>query len=372
MIPPQLVVLDAFPLTANGKVNRNALPAPSETLEASKREFVAPQTSAEKALAEVWQEVLGLEHVSVNDNFFDLGGDSIRSIQVHARAEKRGYEFSVRQIFQYQTIAELAREAKSIAAGSRKSSGTEPFSLIGPDDRFELPDEIEDAYPLSLLQRGMLYHTDLSRELALYHVIFSCKVKGSLDIEALREGMQILAARYPVLRTSFDLYRNGEPLQLVHRKVTVPFLITDLSHLSATEQHEAIAAWKEEDKKQSFEWSSAPVLRSRVFICGETESYVTVSVHHSILDGWSMNSMLSEWFSLYLELRDGGEITVEPEPLQTTYRDFIALELQSLQSEEVRNYWSDKLATLPFTPVPPREGHATTRAAPEGGSTTFR
>ena len=359
MIPPQLVVLDAFPLTANGKVDRNALPAPDEVRVVAKDEFVAPQTDVEKALAEVWRQVLGVERISVNDNFFDLGGDSIRSIQVHAQAEKRGYEFSVRQILQYQTIAELAREATSTNGDRSKRSQSQPFSLISEDDRGQLPEDVEDAYPLSFLQHGMLYHSDLHRQLALYHVIFSCRILGELDLLALQTAMQQLAKQHPVLRTSFDLHRYSRPLQLVHRDVTVPFSVIDLQHLSDTEQKEALKAWEEEEKRRTFDYSSAPMMRVSVFVRGEADFRFTLCFHHAILDGWSLSSMLSELFAL---LSEGGS-REEKAPLATTYRDFIALEQQSLESKEARDYWTQKLADLRVTALPPREGPAASRSS---------
>ncbi len=351
MIPPQLVVLDAFPLTANGKVNRQALPAPNEVQAASKKEFVAPQTDVEKTLAEVWQQVLGVERVSVNDNFFDLGGDSIRSIQVHAQAEKRGYEFSVRQIFQHQTIAELARETKRIDGDRPKHSRSEPFSLVSDDDRGLLPADIEDAYPLSFLQRGMLFHSDLNRQLALYHVIFSCRILGQLDLLSLQTALQQVVLRHPVLRTSFDLHSYSEPLQLVHRDVTVPFSVTDLQHLSEPEQKEALKAWEEEEKQRGFDTSIAPILRVNIFVRGEEDFRVTFCFHHAILDGWSLSTMFSELFSLVSE---GGSSEERP-ALATTFRDFIALERQSLESEDARKYWAQRLADLRVTALPPRE-----------------
>jgi len=351
MVPSQLVILDSFPLTANGKVDRQALPAPGEVRDKVKEEYVPARTPAEKALVEIWQDVLGVERVSVNDNFFDLGGDSIRSIQVHARAEEHGYQVSVREILQLQTIAELARVAERTDSGVAESCKSDAFGLVGIDDRHRLPESIEDAYPLSFLQRGMLYHTNLSGELALYHVIFSCVVRGSLEIEALKGVLQRVTEQHPILRTSFDLHSYSEPLQLVHDRVTVPFEVVDLAYLAATDRKQAFAEWQEEEKRRGFDWSSPPIMRLRLFVHGETEFRIALSFHHAILDGWSLSSMLSELFSLYQELRD------REEPA-TSFRDFIALEQQALHSEENQRYWSEKLSTLPFTMLPPREGSA--------------
>lgn len=358
MIPPQLVVLETFPLNANGKVDRHALPSPNAAQQPSKDEFVTPQTDAEQALAEIWQLVLGVERVSVNDNFFDLGGDSIRSIQVHAQAEKRGYDFSVRQILQHQTIAELAREAKKIEGDRAKPSQAEPFILISEDDRDQLPADVEDAYPLSFLQQGMLYHSGLHRQLSLYHVIFSCRILGDLDIPAFQKALHQLTKQHPVLRTSFDLHSYSRPLQLVHRDVTVPFSVTDLQHLSEADQREAFRAWEEKEKQTDFDYSIAPILRVNVFVRGEADFRVTFCFHHAILDGWSLSSMFRELFSLMVD----GSSQDRP-PLVTTFRDFITLEQQTLESQEARDYWAQKLADLRVTALPPREGSAVPESA---------
>ncbi|HET7112590.1 MAG TPA: amino acid adenylation domain-containing protein, partial [Pyrinomonadaceae bacterium] len=310
---------------------------------------------AERALAEIWQQVLGVERVSVTDNFFDLGGDSIRSIQVHAQAQKRGYEFSVRQIFQHQTIAELAREAQSLGDLDRTPS-TEPFSLISANDRSRLPEEIEDAYPLTVLQMGMLYHTSLNPQLAIYHDFFAFRLQGSLDASAFRNAFQQMAAQHPILRTSIDQHTYSEPLQLVHRDVTVPLSLIDLQHLSEADQTTALAEWTEAEKRRGFDLSSPPILRFAIFTRGEQDFDVRLSFHHAIFDGWSLSSMLTELFSRYTSLVEGEEY--QSPPLAVTFRDFIALERQSLESEEVKQYWTRKLAKLPVTALPPREGPA--------------
>ena len=108
MIPGAFVVLDAFPLTPNGKVDRQALPSPDEQRLELEVEFVAPRTAVEQTLADIWQQLLNVERVGINDNFFELGGDSILSIQIIARAAQAGIRLTPKQLFQHQTIAELA------------------------------------------------------------------------------------------------------------------------------------------------------------------------------------------------------------------------------------------------------------------------
>ena len=357
MVPAQIVFLDALPLTANGKVDKNALPAPSAAGDQTAGEFVAPRTPVEIALAEVWQRVLGVDRVSIHDNYFDLGGDSIRSIQMRAQAQKAGYDFSVQQIFEHQTIAELALEAKRIDGRTTQSLKVGAFDLITPDDRARIPDDVEDAYPLSLLQRGMLFHSELNQQLAIYHDIIGFHLRGPLDRTALETAIDRLVTRHPVLRTSFDLEHYSEPLQLVHRTVLPQISFINQRHLSAAERKQFVTDWIEAEKHRPFEWTQPGLIRFTIFAYGDNEFYFNFSFHHAILDGWSLNLLITEIFANYLALRNGSTKPIDA-PLSVGFRDFIALEREALQSETFRNYWSEKLANLPITTLPAREGPA--------------
>jgi amino acid adenylation domain-containing protein len=157
MVPSTFVLLEALPLTANGKVNKRALPAPDTARPELNEAFVAPRTPEEKVLAEIWTQVLGIEQVGIHDNFFALGGDSIRSIQIRSRAEKQGLNFSLQQLFQYQTIYELAQNLTT-ELDTTVTEQVQPWILVCEEDRLKLADDVEDAYPLTMLQMGMLFH----------------------------------------------------------------------------------------------------------------------------------------------------------------------------------------------------------------------
>ncbi|HVI72355.1 MAG TPA: amino acid adenylation domain-containing protein, partial [Pyrinomonadaceae bacterium] len=169
MVPQAIVVLDSLPLRPNGKVDQGALPLPEKVKAGSNQIFVAPRTATEQALAEIWSEVLGLQKVGINDNFFRLGGDSIRGIRVLGLAQDRNLHFSMQQLFQHQTISELARVVSSEALERSVVPTTEPFSLISVEDRMKLPPEVEDAYPLAKLQEGMLFHSEFNPGSSMYH-----------------------------------------------------------------------------------------------------------------------------------------------------------------------------------------------------------
>ncbi|HYP52051.1 MAG TPA: amino acid adenylation domain-containing protein, partial [Pyrinomonadaceae bacterium] len=167
MVPSAFVTLDALPLTTNGKLNRRLLPAPEQSRLATGQTYVAPSNETEEALAAVWSEVLGVARVGVNDNFFALGGDSIRSIQILARCKESGVEVSLQQLFTHQTVAELSKQLTGAAPETR--ARTKPFDLVAEDERHKLPSDVEDAYPLTAMQAGMLFHMDLNPDSPAYH-----------------------------------------------------------------------------------------------------------------------------------------------------------------------------------------------------------
>src|SRR5262249_40049954 len=153
MVPSQFVFLERLPLTVHGKVDRKALPAPGRARPELGVEFASPSTPAEKALAAIWESVLQVERVGVNDNFFALGGDSIRSIQVIAQALAAGVSLTLEELFARPTIYELVRSAPAFEQ-ERVDGSRLPFSAISEAERGRLPTGLEDAYPMAELQTG--------------------------------------------------------------------------------------------------------------------------------------------------------------------------------------------------------------------------
>src|SRR6185369_8029532 len=249
MIPAAIVALESLPLTANGKVDRRELAAREVHVGGDEQSYVPPRTTTEELLCGVWTEVLRAERVGIEDNFFELGGDSILSIQVIAKARALGLELSVQQLFQHQTVHELAQELERSSESFAALEETEPFSLISEADLMRLPARVVDAYPLTAMQAGMLFHSELTPEAVLYHDIFSFHLKLPFDDEALRATLQYLIDRHPVLRTSFNLSDFSEPLQLVHEEVALPLKVEDLCPLSPAEQETVLANWMAAEKQ---------------------------------------------------------------------------------------------------------------------------
>ena len=340
MVPGHFMFLESLPLTTNGKLDRRGLPAPDHARPALKESFTAPSTENERILAGIWSNVLELEQVGTHDNFFELGGDSIRSIAVLAGAARAGLHLTLQQLFQHPTIAALAAQA-NLASEPIKTTFSEPFSLISAGDRRLLPDSAEDAYPLSRLQLGMFYHNELDPESAIYHDVFSYRVGAPFDSDKLGQALQQLVARHPVLRTSFHLAGFSEPLQIVHQDVRAPLTVEDLRHLSASEQTQHLRNWVEQEKRNAFDRTEAPLIRFHVLQYSDSDFQLILSFHHSCLDGWSLAAVVTEILQDYVHLLQG-QATDSPNP-QVTYRDFIALEMEACRSGAARLFWSAQL-----------------------------
>ena len=340
MLPSSFVELDELPRTANGKLDRRALPAPDATGHNIDRTYIAPRNSTERLLAEIWGEVLGAEAVGVRDNFFDLGGDSILSIQVCAKARNTGISISVQELFEHQTIERLAAMVMP-QPDDDSAPRLAAFDLIAEGDRAKLPDDIEDAYPLVLLQAGMLFHSEYSTHTALYHDVISFQIRGPLDMPALRLAVERLLQQHEVLRTSFDLSNYSGPLQLVHKAVVLDIEQEDLRTLSEAEQQQMIVAGIEAEKSRKYDWQKAPLMRLAVSLRDNDRFQLRLSFHHAILDGWSLAVMLQSLFEDYVRIAEG-ELR-EPGGVKPKYREYVAREQKALRQGESLEYWRAKL-----------------------------
>ncbi|MGW0709713.1 amino acid adenylation domain-containing protein [Streptomyces sp. NPDC002643] len=351
LVPTVLVPLDELPLTASGKLDRSALPAPDHTRPRADR-YTAPRTATERLLAMAWSEVLGQERVGIDDNFFSLGGDSIRSVQVLSRLRAEGLTPALQQLFDHQTVRELAHALASGGTGTVEDiPSPAPFALIHAEDRARVPEEVEDAYPLSALQAGMVFDAEFDDSFAIYHDVFSYHLAGRFDRAALESALDLLVARHPVLRTSVHRAGFREPLQLVHRSAHVPLEVEDLRGTDERLREEAVREWARAERVRPFSWETPPLLRCQVHLRDEDSFHFSLSCHNVILDGWSLASLLTELFRTYVTLLDhpGAHASVAP---ASAFRDFVALERETLDSAEARSFWAEELADADFTPLP--------------------
>ncbi|HYH98167.1 non-ribosomal peptide synthetase [Hyalangium sp.] len=350
MVPAHVLFLDALPLSPNGKIDRRALPEPTAV---SAGPTALPATPEERLLHEVWREVLGLHQFGVEDSFFSLGGDSMQSIRVRAALEKRGHTFTIQELFRFPTIRELAKQLRPLDSSASGRARLAPFELVRAGDRARLPEGLEDAYPLSAMQAGMLFHAEFDDETAVYRVVTSLHVAARFDEAVLRRALADTFRRHPALRSSFDLSIYSEPLQLVHREVEVPLEIAnDLGGLDEAAQRQTVREWIDRAKFRRFDPAAPPLLAFTVHRRGEGSFQLSVVEHHVVLDGWSDSAMLEEIVSRYRARLSGEELWLPAVP--SMYQDFVAEERRILADEQARRFWKTLLEGGEAAPLPRR------------------
>ncbi|MFJ9099152.1 amino acid adenylation domain-containing protein [Streptomyces sp. NPDC102405] len=371
MVPAAFVVLDALPLTTNGKLDKRALPAPGQDALGGGA-FVAPRTVAEERVAAVWAEVLGLDRVGVDDGFFELGGHSIRAVTLVGRLRAIGYDLAVRDVFEHRTVARIAELVTGRPAPADADRTVEPYALIGAEDRAKLPaDGLADAYPLSQVQLGMVVEMLTDDGKHPYHNVTSFRIRDErpFSLDSLRAAAARVVARHEVLRTSFDLTTYSVPLQLVHDSAEMPVGARDLSHLGQDELLAALREFTEQERAQLFDLATPPLLRLYAHTAGDGSWWITNTECHAILDGWSHHSLLMEVLQEYDRLVDGvdGVDAVAPERPAVRFADFVAAELEVLDSGDSRAYWQSVVDGYARLTVP-----APWRGAPDDTGAPYR
>lgn len=350
MLPRRIHRLDSMPLTHSGKADRRALLA-LEVAPSLAGTHVAPNTPEERILAEIWEHVLGLRDVSIHDNYFALGGDSIRSLQVRARARERGLDVRMQSLLEHQTIAELAASLAQ-APAPEPDRTTAPFSLVRPSERTTL-EAYEDAFPATQLQLGMLYHSVLTRESWAYHDVMSLELElqSPFSEAALRSALGAVVQRHPALRSSFDAGSYARPLQLVHRRVELPFTSHDLSGLEPAAAAATVREHIDAERLRGYELACAPLFRVTVHVLSGTSARLTLGFHHAILDGWSTATLLNELLSEYLSAT-GVEGLPAPTAPAHSPAAFAELELEAIASEHSQAYFKATFADSELTRLP--------------------
>ncbi|MFF0091755.1 amino acid adenylation domain-containing protein [Streptomyces canus] len=368
MVPAAFVTLDALPLTTNGKLDKRALPAPGQDALGGAA-FVAPRTVAEERVAEVWAQVLGLDRVGVDDGFFELGGHSIRAVTLVGRLRAIGYDLAVRDVFEHRTVARIAELVTGRPAPADADRTVEPYALIGAEDRAKLPaDGLADAYPLSQVQLGMVVEMLTDDGKHPYHNVTSFRIRDErpFSLDALRAAAARVVARHEALRTSFDLTTYSVPLQLVHDSAEMPVGARDLSHLGRDELLASLGEFTGQERARLFDLAAPPLLRLYAHTAADGSWWITNTECHAILDGWSHHSLLMEVLQEYDRPVDGVG-AVEPERPAVRFADFVAAELDVLDSGESRAYWQSVVDGYARLTVP-----APWRGAPDETGAPYR
>ncbi|MGI9290684.1 MAG: non-ribosomal peptide synthase/polyketide synthase [Gammaproteobacteria bacterium] len=295
MVPQAFVVLDEFPLTPNGKVDRKALPAPEEEQRlALEVEYVAPASPTEIILAEIWCELLNLEQVGVHDNFFELGGDSILSIQIIARAGQAGLHLSPKQLFQHQTIAELAS-----AASTESVIQAEQDTVSGP-------------VPLTPIQKWFVARDLKQPQHFNQSMLLECSQE--IDTDALESALQTLVEHHDALRLHIE--RVGDNWQQEIAPQNVDDLVAGVNLADHDEaSQDKIMERLATAMQGNFNLSEGPLIRAAVFRLGQRADRIVLVIHHIAVDWVSWAVLLEDLDTAYRAIVDNREVRL---PLKTS------------------------------------------------------
>ncbi|MCR8844952.1 amino acid adenylation domain-containing protein [Paenibacillus sp. SC116] len=346
MVVAQVLAIDRIPLTINGKVDVRALPEPNVEREGLSHRYVEPATEEEVLLADIWSQVLQVESIGVTDHYFELGGDSIRSLQILYQAREAGLNFSMQDLFKYPTIRGLIHTLKPNVMEQKEES-----DWLLEDERAGLPDWIEDVYPMSQSQIGMLYHSKLQSDTRTYHNVHTFKIRAPYSESAWIYAVKALIDRHPILRTSFELVRFHTPMQLVYRNIDLPLSFHDISQYSSEEKEAQLEAFILSERNNHFDWAKAPLIRFSVHRLDDDRFQLGITEHHAILDGWSVATMQVELFNLYLHHSGLSQMLLQDSPV-VTYKDFIHLEYAAIRSSESREFWKRQLDGITMNKLP--------------------
>ncbi len=340
MVPHSIAFLDSLPLTPNGKIDRRAL----EAMEAAGGEprdgQVAPRNEVESALERIVAGVLNVESVGVEDDLFALGTDSIAIIQIVARARERGYRIDPARVFRMPTIAALA------APLGAPEEIVDPATPAG--DRFaeirsavmdDAP-EIEDAYPLTPVQQGMLYHEMLEAGSGAYVEQFHCRIDGDLDEAAFVHAWERLVNRHAALRSSVRWIDTDRAIQVVARAAGLPTSRYDLSALDREGQEFRLRDILAKDRARGFVPTLAPLTRMTLVRLAEDRRHLIWTSDHLILDGWCLPILLSEALEHYEAEINGRDVDLPP---ARPFREFVEwLDRQDFVDAE--RFWRSALS----------------------------
>ncbi|HEU4933901.1 MAG TPA: condensation domain-containing protein, partial [Pyrinomonadaceae bacterium] len=333
MVPAAFVLLDELPLNPNGKVNRQLLPEPARS-ERTEQER-EPRTLVEEILAGIWSEVLGLDHVGVDEDFFELGGHSLLAVRVASRVRTAlDYELPLRAIFEAPTLAALAAR---IEEERQRASGVS-LPPITPALR-------EGPMPLSFAQERLWFIDRLDEGSAVYNLSTAVKLEGSLQITALEQSLTELVRRHEILRTSF-VEIDGQPAQVMAATMSLPLRVTNLKRIENGES--ATAQVIAQETAPAFDLTRLPLMRARLVQLSDREHALVLTFHHIITDGWSMRVLVKELTTLYAAFSNG-----EPSPLPDLtlqYADYSAWQQRWLLGEVLDQqlaYWKQQLDGAP-------------------------
>ena len=342
MMPSVFMPMQRFPLNANGKVDRRALPPPvfrKETVglgETSAETKRAPQNEMERALFEIVASALNAPYMGMDDNFFQLGAHSLIAAHIAATIRNRLHLLTeTKDVFEHPTIADLAELISQRAAGGAVELATIPVASR------------HEPIPLTFQQEQIWFLSKLAPDLRAYNCQWSIRLAGELDKAVLERCLSEIIRRHEILRTTFH-EEGGAPIQVIHSPWKATIIERDLRSLPAEQREAESERLIGEELGIPFSFSVLPLVRWRLYRLGDADWVLLQVEHHFVHDGWEVGLFLKEFEALYTAFLAGEESPLEPLPIQ--YADFAVWQRKTLCGEKLKakvRYWIEKVGDYP-------------------------
>jgi amino acid adenylation domain-containing protein len=340
MVPAYFIHVEKIPLTPNGKIDRKALPEPAKDMIKTGAKYAAPANKTEEKIVEIWQAILGIERIGVEDDFFQLGGDSILASQCIARIrEEFQVNLSLRKIFEQPLLKALSKEVIN--------QKQEIISL-----KIKKVSRNGDI-PLSFAQERLWFLQKLDKNSMAYFVPRAIRIFGKLEVRLLERTFTELIRRHEILRTVFPT-REGRPVQRILESYPFKLPLINFTGLDEKTQSEEVSLWISQEGQRPFDLEKGPLLRVSVLKLKKEEHIVVLTEHHLIHDGWTQGVLLREFIAVFTAYLEGKPSPLPELPIQ--YADFAFWQRDYLQGDVLKyhlDYWRKKLSGLaPFLELP--------------------
>lgn len=340
MVPNTIMQIEEFPLNKSGKLDRKAL---LNQFVLPEKTYIAPTTITEHKIVEIWKELLGLEEVSIDDDFFLIGGDSILLIRMLTQLKKQLQKtIELQKIYEYSVLKDLARfieiadeknqyeEAKHVKNEEINALKAEVLSSI------QNPEAIEDVYPMRDIQEGMIYEYFRSNNESVYHDQF-VYVIPNVNFKIFKKAFGLMIAKHETLRTAFNMRDFKKNYQIVYKEIDPVIKYEDITDLPTSEQESYIKAFLRSELRDKFIPNNTPLWRAKIFRLNQEMMVYVFQFHHAILDGWSLATLNTELYQTCMQLQKDSEY--QPSPLKITNKMAVVDSLIEKENTKTAEFW---------------------------------
>ena len=321
------ITIDEFERDQNGLIDRKKLYYIINTQDDD--EFIELETETEKQIASIWAEILNVNKIGKNSNFFSLGGHSLNVTRLVARVKQMfGVKIQVKDIFQQALLGKLAAKVEQL-----QKNGVEKEEQIETVKK--------EQYELSYAQKRVFLLENLEKQRGLYTIVSAWSMKGNINMEILEKSMDIIVKRHEMLRTTFNTI-EGEPVQIVHDEMKIPFAVSNLKGLPQNMIEQKIEEMIQLECMRQYDLVNGPLMYCSILKKEEDDIIFIIGQHHIISDGWSFGILVEELNEIYAALLEGKELDLSP--IDVPVVNYVEWKNKKvLEDVAEKEYWMDKL-----------------------------